>query len=159
MTVAFLGQSDTDCTYTNLADEAKCPVRACRTVVEDNYSITVETDLPVLNPDLPFVGREREVAEISSYMHSELVYVIGVHGPPAFGKSTLAIHVGYEMVKRGTSVRYVDASEMELFQHSYTMEQTHGQPSTATSMQTHAGHLQPHTEHTWSEVKKLVCQD
>ncbi len=157
--VTFSGRSDTHYTYTNLADEAKYPVGARRPVVEDNHSTTAESDLPVLNPNLPFVGREREVAEISSYMHSEIAYVIGVHGPPAFGKSTLVIHVGYEMVKRGTSVRYVDASEMELFEHSHTMEQTHGRPSTATGMQTHAGHLQPHTEHTWREVKKLVCQE
>ena len=78
----------------------------------------ITSDLPMLNG--PFVGREKEVNEIVRYLKSESVHIVSIYGPPSFGKSTLAIHVGYKMVETGVPVRYIDMTESNfaLFGHS-----------------------------------------
>ena len=38
--------------------------------------------------------------------------IISINGPPGFGKSTLAIHVGHKMVREGVTVHYVDMMEV-----------------------------------------------
>ncbi len=120
----------------------------------DKSSIVEDNDLPVLNPDMPFIGRDKELAEIASYLRSDSVYVIGIHGPPAFGKSTLAIHVGWEMVKTGIPVRYVEVSERNVFGSSQNVETT----STNAGVQSYTGHLQLHTEQSNFWSKRDVCQ-
>ena len=72
----------------------------------------VPSDLPKLNG--PFVGREKQVNEIVRYLKSESVHIVSIYGPPAFGKSTLAIHVGYKMIGSGVPVRYIDMTENNL---------------------------------------------
>lgn len=62
-------------------------------------------DLPYSNNS--FVGRHEEMMEVIQLMNA--AHIIGINGAPGFGKSQLAIHVGYEMVSRGTNVRYIDA--------------------------------------------------
>ena len=42
--------------------------------------------------------------------------VISIVGPPGFGKSTLAIHVGHNMVREGITVHYVDMMEVSSMQ-------------------------------------------
>ena len=69
----------------------------------------IPSDLPKLSG--PFVGREEQVNEIVRYLKSESVNIVSIYGPPAFGKSTLAIHVGYKMVESGFPVRYIDMTE------------------------------------------------
>jgi len=69
----------------------------------------IPSDLPMLNG--LFVGRENQVNEIVRYLKSESVNIVSIYGPPAFGKSTLAIHVGYKMVESGVPVRYIDMTE------------------------------------------------
>ncbi len=96
--------------YTIPTNETKYPIGGYTHNPHENRSIVEDNDLPVL-PDMPFIGRDKELTEIASYLRSDSVYVIGIHGPPAFGKSTLAIHVGWEMVKIGIPVRYVEVSE------------------------------------------------
>lgn len=78
----------------------------------------IPSDLPKLSG--PFVGRQEQVNEIVRYLKSESVHIVSIYGPPAFGKSTLAIHVGYKMVESGVSVRYIDMTETNfaLFGHS-----------------------------------------
>ena len=76
---------------------------------ELNYKRNVSSDLPILNG--PFVGREMQVSEIVRHLNSESVDIVSIYGPPAFGKSTLAIYVGYRMIESGVSVRYIDMTE------------------------------------------------
>ena len=78
----------------------------------------IPSDLPMLTG--PFIGREKQVNAIVRYLKSESVHIVSIYGPPAFGKSTLAIHVGYKMVGSGVPVRYIDMTETNfaLFGHS-----------------------------------------
>ena len=67
------------------------------------------SDLPMISG--PFVGRQRDVESVTPKLHSSSTHTINIHGPPAFGKSTLAIHIGYKLVAIGISVRYIDTLE------------------------------------------------
>ncbi len=111
--------------YTIPTNEPKYRIGGHTHNPHENRSILADSDLPVL-PDMPFIGRDKELTEISSYLLSDSVYVIGIHGPPAFGKTTLAIHVGHELVKTGIPVRYVEISEKNLFKHSIGKKQKLG---------------------------------
>ena len=62
-------------------------------------------DLPHLNNS--FVGRSEEMMKVIQLMNA--AHIVSINGAPGFGKSQLAIHVGYEMVSRDTNVRYIDA--------------------------------------------------
>ena len=73
----------------------------------------VQHDLPV--PPKPFIGRNRELEQITSLFHDNKKDIISIHGPPAFGKSALAIHVGYSLLDLGMDVRYIDGSETTHF--------------------------------------------
>ena len=63
-----------------------------------------------------FAGRENELGEViklvdfSSNRPNDF-RIIDVIGSPGFGKSTLAIHVGHEMVRRGVFVLYIDLAD------------------------------------------------
>ena len=75
--------------------------------------VFVSHDLPTIANEI-FVGREEELREVIKMM--DTVHIVGIHGAPGFGKSTLAIYVGYEMVHtRGAMVRYIDV--VEKFSH------------------------------------------
>ena len=70
-------------------------------------------------PYLPqnFVGREEEVRELMGFEFSDAhSRVISIVGPPGFGKSTLAIHIGHKMVREGITVHYVDMMEVSSMQ-------------------------------------------
>ena len=71
-------------------------------------------------PYLPqnFVGREVEIREIMKLVDFSDVHhrVISIVGPPGFGKSTLAIHVGHKVVSEGVTVHYVDMMEVSSMQ-------------------------------------------
>ena len=71
-------------------------------------------------PYLPqnFVEREAEVRELMNLVdfsdaHSRVISIVG---PPGFGKSTLAIHIGHKMVREGITVHYVDMMEVSSMQ-------------------------------------------
>jgi archaellum biogenesis ATPase FlaH len=66
-----------------------------------------ESDLPTIHP--LFVGRENDVHQV--LLRVARAHVVNINGAPGFGKSTLAIHVGYEIVKNGTSVRYINIED------------------------------------------------
>ena len=62
-----------------------------------------------------FVGREEEMKEVMRSIdfrkNSESdIRIVNIIGPPGFGKSTLAIHVGHEMVSKGV-VYYLNVAE------------------------------------------------
>ena len=66
-----------------------------------------ESDLPIIHP--LFVGRENDTREV--LLKVARAHIVNINGAPGFGKSTLAIHVGYEVVKNGTSVRYINVED------------------------------------------------
>lgn len=66
-------------------------------------------DLPFLGDNYVFVGREEDILKIINMIN--IVHIVGIHGAPGFGKSMLAIHVGYEMINRSVNVRYVDVAD------------------------------------------------
>ena len=68
---------------------------------------SVSHDLPIINS--PFVGREIEMSRTIQQMN--VAHIININGAPGFGKSLLAIHIGYEMVRQGRTVRYIDAAD------------------------------------------------
>ena len=59
-----------------------------------------------------FVGRELSKREIIQEIYEQRPPIISIVGPPGFGKSTLAIHIGHAMVADGMLVNYVDMSEV-----------------------------------------------
>ena len=71
-------------------------------------------NLPFLDPMLPFVGRENDVANITNIIVSYKVSIVGISGSPAFGKSTLAIHIGHKVAEKGIMVGYINADEDDL---------------------------------------------
>ena len=66
----------------------------------------------------PFLGRDKEVENIThllrfaKHFHTKMVHIFGF---PAVSKSTLAIHVGYEMARHGVTVRYINVDETHIF--------------------------------------------
>ena len=67
------------------------------------------SDLPMVDDEI-FVGRESDMTLVVNMMTR--ARIININGAPGIGKSALAIHVGYEMIKRnGTSVRYINMDE------------------------------------------------
>ena len=61
-----------------------------------------------------FIGRDASMNEIMQKIDYVKSYppIISIVGPPGFGKSTLAIHIGHEMVADGVLVYYVDMTEV-----------------------------------------------
>lgn len=53
-----------------------------------------------------------------------IAHIININGAPGFGKSLLAIQTGYEMVWRGSTVRYIDAADKFLASKYFDMEST-----------------------------------
>ena len=68
--------------------------------------------LPVILEEEVFVGRETEVEELTDWIGNSTI--ISIVGPPGFGKSTLAIHVGHVVTaKGGVAVHYADIYEVQ----------------------------------------------
>lgn len=63
-------------------------------------------DLPELNGT--FIGRDSNMTFLEGVLLSSTIHVLGINGPPGFGKSTLAIYLGQEMAKNCYTVGYVD---------------------------------------------------
>ena len=75
----------------------------------------INISLPLPSRPMPFVGRKELINEIIQRLLGTHTSIVGLFGPPAFGKSSLAIHVGHEVMnKKGVSVSYVDLSEFRL---------------------------------------------
>ena len=69
-----------------------------------------------------FAGREKDVAYLTKLLDpgSGNIRIVCIVGPPGFGKSALAIHVGHEMVKRNVVVHYIDFVD---FQRNHSVQQ------------------------------------
>ena len=61
--------------------------------------------------DQVFVGREKELTNIMGKLSSS-TRIISITGSPGFGKSSLAMHVGYRSERLGINVYYVDLSQV-----------------------------------------------
>ena len=73
-------------------------------------------------PD-PFIGRNNEVKQIMALLKGNEIDIISINGPPAFGKSALAIQVGYSALSSGMNVSYIDVSEsLQIFQGKKSTE-------------------------------------
>ncbi len=89
------------------------------TLVEDlryKYYLHHSKSLPPLRAN--FVGRERELAEVEGLLDfsHHRNRIVSIYGPPGFGKSALAIHVGHRMVLQGSVVYYVNMDEVSNMQ-------------------------------------------
>ena len=60
-----------------------------------------------------FVGREREMEEMMKFVNLRncSVRIVNIIGSPGFGKSTLAINVGHEVVRNGDIVHYINMAD------------------------------------------------
>ena len=65
-----------------------------------------------------FVGRKTELNDILQLLDFDQsdTRVVSIDGPPGFGKSTLAIKVGHQMVRKGTNVLYINMLEVSTMQ-------------------------------------------
>lgn len=70
--------------------------------------IPIQQNLPYIQS--PFLGRERDLEMLANLLVSRSAQTININGPPAFGKSTLAIKLGEKLLasKSTTMVRYID---------------------------------------------------
>ena len=66
--------------------------------------------LPDLLETEAFVGMQAEIQKITHWI--EKIRIVSIVGPPGFGKSTLAIHVGHAVCNRGTTVHYVNLQDL-----------------------------------------------
>ena len=74
-------------------------------------------DLPTIHHNDFFIGRGNDISMVISMM--AYAHIININGAPGIGKSTLAIHVGYKLLRNGTSVRYINMGEkISLFKGS-----------------------------------------
>jgi KaiC/GvpD/RAD55 family RecA-like ATPase len=73
-----------------------------------NCSQEVGHDLPLLYG--LFIGRENDISNVME--KAKKANILNINGAPGFGKSTLAIHVGYRLVDSCISVRYINMEEL-----------------------------------------------
>jgi DNA polymerase III delta prime subunit len=76
------------------------------------FNLIHSKSLPYLSKN--FVGRKKEMNEVSKLLdfgNSE-IRIVNIHGSPGFGKSTLAIHVGHELMKERVIVDYVNMYDL-----------------------------------------------
>ena len=82
-------------------------------VYEVNFRCYSKT-LPY-HPSQNFFGRDREIKEvmrlIDFHRSYQDIHVINIIGSPGFGKSTLAIHVGHQMVRKNVVVHYINLAD------------------------------------------------
>ena len=73
-----------------------------------------------------FIGREKEVDELVNLLdfHNPLIRTVNVVESPGFGKSTLTVYVGYEMVKQGVVVLYLGMSDFPESQVKQVLAET-----------------------------------
>ena len=70
----------------------------------------------LIHPSKIFVGREQEMSKLMDMLDFRSdadVRIVNIVGSPGFGKSTLAVHVGDQMVRQGVEVHYVNMDEYQ----------------------------------------------
>ena len=96
-------------------------VAVCGILVAVGFQLWTTHNSPLTSSSLPFdtphfIGRQKEVQNISKMLsflettgsNKENPNMVNIIGAPGFGKSTLAIAIGNELLKRGIHVHYVD---------------------------------------------------
>ena len=75
-------------------------------------SLHISKSLPY--PTHIFVGRDEDMKVVMQQLHftKPNSRIVNIAGPPGFGKSTLAIHIGHRMLVDGVLVHYVDMREI-----------------------------------------------
>ena len=75
---------------------------------------TYSHSLPTYVPH--FLGRDREIADLVRLLdpQSTAVRTVSIVGPPGFGKSSLAIHVGHAIIDKGAVVNYVNLDKVAI---------------------------------------------
>ena len=99
------------------SNEHICPNK----IVSSNQVAKYEDTLPHHNlpsAPTPFIGRNKKLKEITALFYDGKKDIIVINGPPAFGKSALAIHVRHSMLRKNFDVVYIDAPESPLFRQS-----------------------------------------
>ena len=74
------------------------------------YYVNMESSKSLPYPSDHFTGRDDAMSTIAGWFDSK-TRIVSVIGSPGFGKSTLAIHIGHLMLKRGYIVHYVNLDE------------------------------------------------
>ena len=82
----------------------------------ESFKISQSRTLPYISGT--FVGRKTELNDALQLLDFDQsgTRVVSIDGPPGFGKSTLAIKVGHQMVRKGTNVLYVNMLEVSTTQ-------------------------------------------
>ena len=70
------------------------------------YEPLPQQNLPEING--PFYGRVNELKKLKDEILSNVARIISINGPPAFGKSTMAIKLGHELREYVSNMRYID---------------------------------------------------
>ena len=68
-------------------------------------------NLPYLSDYEHFIGREKEVEDIArllDYGTFGSARIVNIYGSPGFGKSTLAIHAGHQLLEKGVNIHYLN---------------------------------------------------
>ena len=112
-----------------------------------------ESDLPVIHP--LFVGRENDMNQVLHRVAS--AHIVNINGAPGFGKSTLAIHVGYEILKNGSSVRYINIED-KVFSIVYEHQKSKGKPISEGTYKAHQTHQSSLIELSRSSLSSLTSQ-
>ena len=97
------------------SDENSFQTKLVRPLYSQNAKNIAPNDLPHLPG--PFAGRDEDVNKVTNILLSthSVVQMVNIVGLPAVGKSTLAIHTGYEMASHGVAVRYINLDETHIF--------------------------------------------
>jgi len=85
-----------------------------------NYTVSSDTPQPVvqgISHSLPLLkeellGRDKEMKLILEYLGHQDVEVVTLFGPPGFGKSAIAKHVGHTLLRAGMDVHYLFVEDM-----------------------------------------------
>lgn len=95
-----------------------CEVSSQHLISFDGYNSS-DFKFPLPSPPEPFIGRADIKLKVFKDLSLSRKRIVGLFGPPAFGKSSLAIHTGHRLLKE-LPVNYIDVSEYGLsFQQQF----------------------------------------
>lgn len=86
-------------------------------ILKSLFLLSTEVPTSLRKPHLPregkhFIGRKAECEEIINNLTSVSAGIVGIYGPPGFGKSQVAIAVGNELKFQGKSVYHFELSKI-----------------------------------------------
>ena len=86
-------------------------------ILKSLFLFSTEVPTSLREPHLPeegkhFIGRKAECEEIINNLTSVSAGIVGIYGPPGFGKSQVAIAVGNELKFQGKSVYHFELSKI-----------------------------------------------